>query len=150
MATNIFAHRGASGYAPENTMAAFQLAYWQGADGIETDVHLTKDNIPVLMHDERVNRTTDGSGFIQGYTLHQLKQLDTGSWFSPKFTGSRVVTLDEFLVWIRDKALYLNIELKNNKIDYKNLETIVYDKIAFMDYWIVRYCQHLTQTVLYG
>ncbi|RYG74632.1 glycerophosphodiester phosphodiesterase [Lentibacillus lipolyticus] len=130
MPTNIFAHRGASGHAPENTMAAFELAYRQGADGIETDVHLTKDNVPVLMHDERINRTTNSTGYIKDYTLTQLKQLDAGSWFSPAFSDSKILSLDEMLTWIHDKALYLNIELKNNKIDYTNLETIVYNRIA--------------------
>ncbi|TMN20750.1 glycerophosphodiester phosphodiesterase [Lentibacillus cibarius] len=130
MPTNIFAHRGASGHAPENTMAAFELAYRQGADGIETDVHLTKDNIPVLMHDEQVNRTTNGAGYIKDYSLKQLKQLDAGSWFSSAFADSKILSLDEFLTWIRHKALYLNIELKNNKIDYTNLETIIYNRLA--------------------
>ncbi|HLR62477.1 MAG TPA: glycerophosphodiester phosphodiesterase [Lentibacillus sp.] len=128
--TKIFAHRGASKYAPENTMAAFSLAYQQGADGIETDVHLTKDHTPVLMHDERINRTTNGTGYIKNYMFDQLQQLDAGSWFSSEFTGLRVVSLDEFLEWIHDKPLYLNIELKNNKIDYNNLESIVYDRVS--------------------
>jgi len=126
----IFAHRGTSKHAPENTMAAFSLAYQQGADGIETDVHLTKDHVPVLMHDERINRTTNGTGYIKNHTFNQLKDLDAGSWFSPEFIGSRIISLDEFLEWIQDKPLYLNIELKNNKIDYNHLEHIVYDRIA--------------------
>ncbi|TFJ93746.1 glycerophosphodiester phosphodiesterase [Lentibacillus salicampi] len=130
MQANIFAHRGASKYAPENTMASFSLAHQQGADGIETDVHLTKDHIPVLMHDERVNRTTNSSGYIKDYTFEQLRQLDAGAWFSPEFAGSRILSLEECLEWTQDKSLYLNIELKNNKIDYKHLETIVYDKLS--------------------
>ncbi|WP_164668696.1 glycerophosphodiester phosphodiesterase [Virgibacillus doumboii] len=129
MSTEIIAHRGASKLAPENTIPAFQLAYEAGADGIETDVHLTKDNIPILIHDERLKRTTDGSGYIKDYTFEQLKQLDAGSWFSPEYTGSKLISLEEFLQWIQDKPLCLNIELKNNKIDYKNLENIVYEVI---------------------
>ncbi|GAB3052414.1 glycerophosphodiester phosphodiesterase [Virgibacillus ainsalahensis] len=129
MNTKIIAHRGASKYAPENTMPAFELAYHMGADGIETDVQLTKDNIPVLIHDERVKRTTNSVGYIKSYTFDQLKQLDAGSWFSSKFSGTSIVSLNELLEWIKDKALYLNIELKNNKIDYKNLESIVYEEI---------------------
>ncbi|MFD1360626.1 glycerophosphodiester phosphodiesterase [Lentibacillus salinarum] len=130
MSTTIFAHRGTSKYAPENTMAAFHLAYQQGSDGIETDVHLTKDHIPVLMHDERVNRTTNGSGYIKDFTFEQLQQLDAGAWFASEFAGSQIVPLDEFLEWIQDKPLYLNIELKNNKIDYNHLEMIVYNRVS--------------------
>ncbi|SFD52128.1 glycerophosphoryl diester phosphodiesterase [Lentibacillus persicus] len=130
MQPKIFAHRGASRHAPENTMDAFKLAYQQGADGIETDVHLTKDRVPVLMHDERVNRTTNGTGYIKDYTFSQLEKLDAGTWFSPHFAGCRILQLDELLEWIRDKPLYLNIELKNNKIDYSHLESIVCERLS--------------------
>src|SRR5690625_6897712 len=75
LSIKIFAHRGASQLAPENTMAAFQLAYELGAEGIETDIHLTKDLIPVLIHDEHVKRTTDGIGAVKDYTFQQLHQL---------------------------------------------------------------------------
>lgn len=129
MTTKIIAHRGASKLAPENTMPAFELAYELGAEGIETDVQLTKDNVPILMHDEHVKRTTNGIGYIKDLTLNELKELDAGAWFSPKYAGTKIVTLDEFLNWVLLKPLYLNIELKNNKIDYRNLETIVYNKI---------------------
>ncbi|MFD1039210.1 glycerophosphodiester phosphodiesterase [Virgibacillus byunsanensis] len=131
MNTKIIAHRGASKLAPENTMPAFKLAYRLDAEGIETDVHLTKDNIPVLIHDELVNRTTNGTGYIKDYTYDQLKQLDAGSWFNSKFAGTTILTLEEFLQWAQDKSLYLNIELKNNKIDYENLESIVYDMVNY-------------------
>ncbi|AIF43503.1 glycerophosphodiester phosphodiesterase [Virgibacillus sp. SK37] len=133
MKTEIYAHRGSSLQAPENTMAAFQLAFQQGAQGIETDVQLTKDNIPVLIHDERVNRTTDGKGYVKDYTFKQLKQLDAGAWFSTEFAGATIPSLEEFLKWIGGKPLTLNIELKNNKIDYKNMETIVYDLLRSYD-----------------
>ncbi|WP_405027722.1 glycerophosphodiester phosphodiesterase [Lentibacillus songyuanensis] len=130
MTTKIFAHRGASMHAPENTMPAFQLAYEHGADGIETDVQLTKDNIPVLIHDEQVKRTTNGSGFVKDLTLHELKQLDLGAWFSPDYRGTTILSLEEFLQWIEPKSLYLNIELKNTKINYKNLESIVHGMLS--------------------
>lgn len=113
--TKIIAHRGSSALAPENTMAAFELAYEQGAEGIETDVHLTKDNIPVLIHDENVKRTTNSTGYIKDYTFDQLKQFDAGSWFSVKYAGSTIISLEEFLNWFQDKALCLNIELKNRR-----------------------------------
>ncbi|SET88113.1 glycerophosphoryl diester phosphodiesterase [Salinibacillus kushneri] len=135
MRTRIFAHRGASQYAPENTMPAFQLAYEMNADGIETDVQLTKDEIPVLIHDENVRRTTNGTGFVQDYTLNELKQLDAGSWFSSSYTNTSIVTLEKFLQWISSKTLELNIEFKNNVIDYKNLENIVYHMVR--DYGVL-------------
>ncbi|WP_327084777.1 glycerophosphodiester phosphodiesterase [Thalassobacillus devorans] len=125
----IYAHRGASKLAPENTMPAFELAYHAGADGIETDVQLTKDGIPILIHDENVRRTTNGTGFVQDYTYKELKKLDAGSWFSSKFSDTPIVTLDEFLDWVQDKSMFLNIELKNNVIPYKHLEQTVYDHL---------------------
>lgn len=131
--TKIIAHRGASKLAPENTMPAFELAYKQGADGVETDVQLTKDGTPVLIHDEQVKRTTNGKGYVKDLTLNQLKQLDAGSWFSKKFIGTTIITLEEFLQWIKPKSLYLNIELKNTKIIYKNMESIVYDMLSHYD-----------------
>lgn len=129
MKTKIIAHRGASKYAPENTMPAFELAYKMGAGGIETDVQLTKDRVPVLIHDEHVSRTTDGTGFIKDLTYNELKNLDAGSWFSYRFKNTQILPLHDFLKWAKNKPLYLNIELKNNKIDYKHLEGIVYEQI---------------------
>lgn len=129
MNTMIFAHRGASKEAPENTMPAFELAYQYVADGIETDVQLTKDNIPVLIHDETVNRTTDAIGFVKDYTYKELQALDAGSWKSPAYIDAKIPTLDDLLAWNQDKHLKLNIELKNNKIAYKKLEEIVLEKL---------------------
>ncbi|MDL4840723.1 glycerophosphodiester phosphodiesterase [Aquibacillus sp. LR5S19] len=127
MNTIVYAHRGASKLAPENTMPAFELAYQLDADGIETDVQLTKDRVPVLIHDENVRRTTNGTGFVQDYTFKELQQLDAGSWFSSQYINTSIISLDEFLRWIKDKNLKLNIELKNNVIEYKDLEDIVYN-----------------------
>jgi len=90
------AHRGASAYAPENTRAAFELAIAMGADMIETDVQLTRDGALVLIHDDRVDRTTDGSGEVSGFTLDELRHLDAGAWFGPEFAGERILTLGEF------------------------------------------------------
>lgn len=131
MTTKIIAHRGASKLAPENTMPAFKLALQMNADGIETDIQLTKDNIPVIIHDEHVKRTTDGIGYIKDLTFEQLKQLDAGSWFSSEFLGTSIISLNEFLQWVKDTPLCLNIELKNNKIDYKHLEAIAYEMIDY-------------------
>ncbi len=129
MQTEIIAHRGASKYAPENTMHAFTKALEMQADAIETDVHLTKDNIPVLMHDERINRTSNGRGYIRDFTYEQLLQFDVGSWFAPKFADAKIITLDEFLSWIKQTNMRAHIELKNNKVDYDAIETIVYQHI---------------------
>ncbi|WP_226034608.1 glycerophosphodiester phosphodiesterase [Aquibacillus saliphilus] len=126
MKTIVFAHRGASKLAPENTMPAFELAYQMGADGIETDVQLTKDNIPVLIHDENVRRTTNGTGFVQDYTFEKLQNLDAGSWFQNRYSNTSVISLEQFLKWAQHKTLKLNLELKNNIIEYKNLEDKVY------------------------
>lgn len=129
MSTDIIAHRGASKYAPENTMPAFQLANEMNADGIETDVHLTKDKIPVVIHDENVKRTTNGYGYVRDLTFSQLKELDAGSWFSDEFAGVKILSLEELIVWIRSTSLSLNIEMKNNKYNYKDLESVVYEMI---------------------
>src|SRR5690625_5400798 len=129
--TKIFAHRGASQFAPENTMPAFQLAYELGAEGIETDVHLTKDLVPVLIHDEKLKRTTNGYGYVKDYTFNELKNFDAGSWFSDKFAGTSIISLDQFLKWIKSKSLFLNIELKNSKINDPRIEKIVYELIVY-------------------
>lgn len=128
--TKIFAHRGASRLAPENTMAAFEIADVLESEGMETDVHLTKDDIPVLIHDEKVNRTTNGVGYIKDYPFNELRQLDAGSWFSKAFRDTPILSLEEFLKWSKSKSFSINLELKNNKIDYKNLEFIVYEMIV--------------------
>lgn len=127
--TLILAHRGASGYAPENTIAAFKKAISLGADGIETDVQLSKDNEIVLIHDESVDRTTDGRGYIKDLTLKEIKKLDAGRWFNDKFIGQRVPILEELLSLAKDKDILLNIELKNNVISYKNIEEKVVNLI---------------------
>lgn len=126
----IIAHRGASKYAPENTMAAFKIAYDDGADAIETDVHLTKDFVPIIMHDEDVKRTTNGKGLIKDLTYNQISSLDNGSWFNKSFSNERIPTLEKFLQWAYKKNIRINLELKNNKIDYPYLETIVYEQLV--------------------
>jgi glycerophosphoryl diester phosphodiesterase len=90
------AHRGASAYAPENTRSAFALAIAMRADMIETDIQLTSDGHLVLVHDTRVDRTTSGTGPVASLTLGELRELDAGAWFDPRFTGERIMTLAEF------------------------------------------------------
>ena len=91
------AHRGASGYAPENTRAAFARAITMGADMIETDVQLSHDGALVLFHDMTVTRTSDGHGPVADYSLGELRRLDIGSWYAPEFAGERIVTLSELM-----------------------------------------------------
>ncbi|QZA33482.1 glycerophosphodiester phosphodiesterase family protein [Hydrogenibacillus sp. N12] len=121
----IWAHRGASAVAPENTLAAFQAALLAGADGIELDVQLTRDGVVVVIHDETLERTTDGSGFVHEKTWAELARLDAGRWFHPDFRGERVPRLEDVLVWARGTNLRLNIELKNALFPMPGLEETV-------------------------
>jgi glycerophosphoryl diester phosphodiesterase len=109
-----FAHRGASALAPENTLAAFRAAADLRCEWIETDVRLTADGVPVLIHDPDVNRTTGGRGRVGRSTLAQILRLDAGSWFARKFRGERIPTLDEALVWCRGRC-GLNLEIKEEE-----------------------------------
>ena len=92
----IYAHRGASAYAPENTWAAFQKALEMEAGGIELDLHLSKDGHVVICHDEQVDRVSNGSGLIRDKTLDELKNLDFGSWFGKAFEGEKYLHLMSF------------------------------------------------------
>jgi len=106
-----FAHRGASHDAPQNTLAAFRLALEMGADGVELDVQASKDGEAVVIHDFKVDATTDGRGAVKDKTLAELKELDAGSWFDARFAGQRIPTLEEVIVEVGHQLL-LNIELK--------------------------------------
>lgn len=107
----VIAHRGASAFAPENTMAAFRLALEQGADGVELDVHATADGHLVVMHDLSVERTTDGTGELQTLRLTEIRSLDAGRWYGTKFAGERVPLLEEVLEFAHGRLL-VDIELK--------------------------------------
>ncbi|HEU4402844.1 MAG TPA: glycerophosphodiester phosphodiesterase family protein [Candidatus Polarisedimenticolia bacterium] len=106
-----FAHRGASARAPENTLAAFEEAIRHGVDALELDVHLSADGVPVVMHDDTVDRTTNGHGAVSSLRLETLKRLDAGAWFDRRFRGERVPTLEETLDCARGRC-GLNIEIK--------------------------------------
>jgi len=108
----VFAHRGASKYAPENTIAAFQLAVEQGADAIELDAKLSADGKVVVIHDQTVDRTTNGTGRVSKLTLSELKELDAGSFFARKFAAERIPTLDEVFESV-GKRIFINVELTN-------------------------------------
>ncbi|MDQ7826832.1 MAG: glycerophosphodiester phosphodiesterase family protein [Candidatus Eremiobacteraeota bacterium] len=116
----IIGHRGASSLAPENTMASFRKAQTLGAEMIELDVHRTKDGALIIMHDDTVDRTTDGQGAVKDLTLREIKALDAGSWFSPDFKGEGVPTFDEVLQWARGKVK-IDIEIKNS-MQYPGIE----------------------------
>jgi glycerophosphoryl diester phosphodiesterase len=108
----VIAHRGASGLAPENTLAAFRLAAEMGAGFVETDLRATRDGEIVALHDASLNRTTSGRGLLADCALRDLRDLDAGSWFDPRFAAERVPTLDEILDWSRRALLGLFLELK--------------------------------------
>ncbi|WP_256815853.1 glycerophosphodiester phosphodiesterase [Cytobacillus sp. Bac17] len=127
----VFAHRGVSGHFPENTMAAFQAALEAGADGIELDVQMAKDGKLVIIHDETVDRTTGGTGYIKDMTFEEILRLDAGSWFGNVNTGETIPDLEQLLQWaVREgNELLINIELKNDLIEYPGMEEKVIDLI---------------------
>ncbi len=108
----VIAHRGYSGEAPENTLAAFKKAIEVGSDMIELDIHFSRDRQIVVIHDETLERTADGLGRVAEFTLAELKKFDAGFWFSPEFKGERIPTLAEVLHLAKGKIL-VNIEIKS-------------------------------------
>ncbi|HEY8418452.1 MAG TPA: glycerophosphodiester phosphodiesterase [Limnochordales bacterium] len=117
----VIGHRGAAAVAPENTMASFALALQAGADGLELDFQLTKDGQLVVIHDQTLKRTTGADGMVKDRTLAELKQLDAGSWFAPRFAGERIPTLEEVLDLARGRA-FVNAEIKNLPYRYPGIE----------------------------
>lgn len=111
----VIAHRGASAYYPENTMAAFRGAVEMNAEMIELDVMLSKDGVPVAFHDAKLNAHTDGRGKLDDYTLEELKKLDAGSWFDAKYSEEKIPTLEEVLAFAAGKVA-LNIEIKTEAV----------------------------------
>jgi len=124
----VVAHRGTAGYAPENTMASFERAIQMNADYLELDIQLSKDNELVVIHDSTVDRTTNGSGAVQDFTLAQLRDLDSGSWFDEKFKDQRIPTLGEVLALSRGKIGVL-IETKWPHL-YPGLEQKLADELV--------------------
>ena len=109
----IWAHRGASGHAPENTMEAFLLALEMGADGVEIDVQFTKDGHIVICHDAKIERTSNGQGEVKSYTLDELKQFDFGcKFYNDERRGIRIPTLDELYKTVSETGLKVNVEIK--------------------------------------
>lgn len=123
--TKVFGHRGYSAKYPENTMLAFQKAIEAGADGIELDVQFSKDGNLVIIHDEKLDRTTTGQGWVRDRTLSELKELDASYKFSAEYGFTPIPTLDEVLGYMTDKDAVTNIELKTGFFEYEGIEEAV-------------------------
>lgn len=124
----VFGHRGARAYAPMNTIPSFELALAQGADGLELDVRLSSDGALIVMHDDRVDATTDGTGYVHDLTLAEIQALDAGSWFDDSFTGARVPTLDEVFETLGQRTR-INVEIKAETADDTGIEANVAEAI---------------------
>lgn len=128
----VWAHRGASGYAPENTMVAFEKAIAMGADGIELDIHLSKDGQIVVIHDEWIDRTSDGKGWVKDYTLEELRKFNFNNQF-PEYGRQEIPTLREVLELIKPTNLVINVEIKTGIVFYPEIEQMVVDMVKEFD-----------------
>ncbi len=130
MHLDLFAHRGVSAHYPENTKAAFYAAFKLPIAGIELDVHVTADGEVVVIHDETIDRTSNGSGYVKDLTLQQLRSYDYGSWFAEKYKGESIPTLGEVLELFVATHHRINIELKTDIFPYEGIEALVLKEIA--------------------
>lgn len=126
--TIVIAHRGGAKLAPENTIAAIKNAIRLGVDMIEIDVHQTSDSVVVVIHDDSIDKTTDGSGLVKELTLSEIKKYDAGSWFSEEFKGEKIPTLDEVMEVMNGRAVLL-IEIKDGMDKYPGLERRVVEAV---------------------
>ena len=108
----IIGHRGAAGYAPENTIEGIHTAADMGIEWVELDVKITKDEIPIIFHDETLERTTNGTGLVAQATYEEIKELDAGSWYGESFIGVAVPSLEDVIEVLIDRDLGLNLEIK--------------------------------------
>ncbi|MCR5655531.1 MAG: glycerophosphodiester phosphodiesterase [Lachnospiraceae bacterium] len=122
----IWGHRGASGYAPENTLPAFQMAADMGADGIELDIQQTKDGVIVVCHDETVDRTSNGAGWIKDLTFAELRKMDF-SYGNAAYEGTKIPTMEEVFELLAPTDLTINIELKTGIVFYEKIEEKILD-----------------------
>lgn len=127
--TKNFAHRGFSGKYPENTMLAFEKAIAEGVDGIELDIQLTKDGEVVIIHDEKIDRTTDGEGYVVDYTYEELSKFDASYIYRGKMGFNKIPTLREYFELVKDLDIITNIELKTGINEYLGIEEKVWDLI---------------------
>lgn len=132
--SGLIGHRGIAAMAPENTKASFELAALQGIDWVEFDVRLTKDNELVIFHDDTLERTTNGKGLVHEHTLDQLKELDAGSWFSPRFKDQTIPVFAQCIPLFHQLGLFINIELKippnASKHHRNNLVDLLFDVLV--------------------
>ena len=132
----IIGHRGASMYAPENSASSLKLASLMGIEWIETDVQITLDNKLVIFHDEKLERTSNGEGFLALKKFSDLKKLDIGSWFSKEFEGERILSIVEFLDLIKKYEFSLQLEIKHmHGKEYEIVEEIVKQIEPYLDYF---------------
>lgn len=108
----IIGHRGACGYAPENTLESLHTAADLGTEWVEVDVKLTKDFVPILFHDDMLDRTTNTTGAVAAMTYDEIKELDCGSWFGESFIGTKIPTLEDAIDVLIERDLGLNLEIK--------------------------------------
>ena len=159
--SKIFAHRGFSGKYPENTMLAFEKAVEIGVDGIELDVHLTKDNEIVIIHDEDIKRTCDGEGLVKDMTLEELRKFDASATFRGQYGFCGIPTLREYFELIKDTPIITNIELKTGVYEYHTIEQRVIDmvrefglseKIIFssFNHFTVKRCEEIAPEIKRG
>lgn len=127
--TKNFAHRGFSGKYPENTMLAFKKAIETGADGIELDVQLTKDGEVVIIHDETIDRTTNGKGLVVEYTYEELAKFDASYIFTGQYGFNKIPKLREYFEFVKDFDIVTNIELKTGINEYLGIEEKVWELI---------------------
>ncbi len=110
----LIGHRGLKAFAPENTLSSFEVAYQKGFKWVEFDVQLTSDYTPIILHDDTVDRTTNGFGKLNHLSWAELSNLDAGSWFSPAFQGARIPTFVELMSFLNHKQMAANIEIKSD------------------------------------
>ena len=118
----VYAHRGYSGRYPENTMLSFQKAAETGCDGIELDVQLTRDGTVVVIHDEAVDRTTDGTGLVKDYTFEELRKLDAGTIKGGRYGFCPVPSFEEYCEWASQYGFVTNVEIKTGVYYYEDIE----------------------------
>ncbi|UJF17875.1 glycerophosphoryl diester phosphodiesterase [Vibrio sp. SS-MA-C1-2] len=159
----VTAHRGASGYAPENTLSSIKKAAELGADGVEFDIQLTKDAVPIVFHDKTVDRCTNGCGEVFSLTLNEIKKLDAGLWFSDDYEKEQIPTLEEVLVLCNKLGLKVNIENKsyiteNTPLLVDRLFDVIKDTdfneenvlISSFSYEILNLCQNKNPNIKLG
>jgi len=138
----IYAHRGASAYAPENTMAAFVKAVELGSGGIELDVHMTKDSQLVVIHDDAIDRTSNGTGKVKDLTFSELLKYDFGGWFSDEFAEEKIPTLEQVMALLSEWNKVLNIEIKASDIGIESNVIEMIDKYRMRDKVIISSFNH--------